>query len=83
MEAEILNTLGRERRTIRELSRLYYGDKATALYRANVVSSAIFRINQKCKYHKLDWFVNGAGRGRGGKTVWRDKQQRGSYAKRK
>lgn len=40
----------------------------------NVIANAVRRINKKCEYHQLPWFLNGAGGGRAGRTVWKDKR---------
>lgn len=41
---------------------------------ANVkVATAVRRINQKCRFHKLPWFLNGVGSGRAGRMIWYDK----------
>lgn len=72
-EEKVLKILGKRRLSIRELSNRYFGYSEQVLNPNAVVSSAILRINRKCKYHKLKWFINGSGSGRGGKTVWRDK----------
>lgn len=71
-EQKILKTLGRKQMTISEITEKIYGP---FVYDAgNTVAGAVRRINRKCEYHKLPWFLNGAGRGRGGKTVWKDKR---------
>jgi len=72
-EEKIIKILGRKKQTITELTTMYYRGKKKPVNANSLVSGAIIHINKKCKYHKLAWFVNGYGLGRGGKTVWKDK----------
>lgn len=39
----------------------------------NTVAGSINKINMKCRYHKLPWFINGTGLGRSGRRVWIEK----------
>lgn len=43
---------------------------------ATVVSTAIKRINKKCKIQGLNWEVQGEGRGPSGRTVWIEKSSK-------
>ncbi len=71
-EQKILKVLGKRKKSIIDITEeIYKEDRPVS---ANtVVANAIRRINEKCRYHKLAWFLNGAGLGRGGKVVWKDK----------
>lgn len=72
-ETKVLKILGKKKATITELADTYF-EKGKKPYDPNgVISSAVLRINRKCKYHNLDWFLNGEGLGRGGRTVWKEK----------
>lgn len=72
-ENEILNILGRRKMKIRDIAEeMYDFDKSPEA--GNVVAGMIRRINVKCKLHKLPWFLNGEGNGRGGRIVWKDKR---------
>lgn len=72
-EISIIQLLGNRRISIKELSEEHFKDKKIPLNPNNVVSGAIVRINKKCKYYNLDWFIDGEGLGRGGKVVWKTK----------
>ena len=75
-EKKVLKLLksGKKRKTVTLVTKLYFF-RCKKPYNANaVISSAILRINRKCEYYRFDWFINGNGGGRGGKTVWIDKQ---------
>ncbi len=72
-EEKVLRILGKKKMTVTDIAvELYKSDKKP-INPNNVVSGAIRHINRKCEYHHLAWFINGAGLGRGGKTVWKDK----------
>lgn len=72
-ENKVLKILGRRKLTITEIREKFYEDeKEEPLNPNNVISSVVNRINKKVEYHNLDWFINGVGLGRGGKTVWKD-----------
>jgi DNA-binding response OmpR family regulator len=70
-EMKILKILGRRKMKIGEIAEKLYGKKK--LNTNTIVTQLVRRINNKCEYHKLSWFINGKGAGRGGKTVWKDK----------
>jgi len=72
-ESEILEILGRRKMKIREIAEQLY-DFEESPEAGNVVAGMIRRINVKCKHHRLPWYLNGEGTGRGGRTVWRDKR---------
>jgi hypothetical protein len=69
-ETKILKLLGKKKLSIRVLSEKYYEDEACPINPGNLIAGAISRINAKCTYNKLDWFIQGEGLGRGGKIVW-------------
>lgn len=60
--------------TVKFLTKRFFQGKSRPINPRAVVTSAILRINRKCEYHKLPWFINSYGNGRAGKTVWKDKQ---------
>jgi len=75
MENKILEIIDIKRISIGDITeRLYRGVKDKPVSPNSVVSDAIVRINNKCEHHRLKWFLNGVGAGRGGRTVWRDKR---------
>lgn len=56
--------------TIQEIAKeVYKGSKNKPLSPNNSVVSAISYINVKCHKNKLNWFIDGEGVGRKGKTV--------------
>ena len=77
LENAVLKALGKRKMRIEDITtRVYiFGDVNTIpMDPSNNIAQAIRRINKKCEYHKLPWFLNGAGTGRGGREVWRDKR---------
>ncbi len=82
-ELKVLKTLGhggvrKPQRTITKITHLLY--KEPPMRARILVSNAIRNINEKCEYHRLHWFVNSMGIGRGGKTVWIDRRENDSEA---
>jgi hypothetical protein len=73
LETKVLEILGKGTMTIGEITTAIYYRKLKPFEANNTVARAVRRINEKCKFHKLSWFLNSNGRGRGGKSVWRDK----------
>lgn len=73
-EEKVLKILGSKKLKIADLAEDYFKGEKKPIDPNAVVSGAIYNINRKCKFHKLTWFINGSGLGRGGKTVWKDKQ---------
>lgn len=55
------------------ISQNFYSGKQPVNGR-NTIAGAVKKINKKCEHHKLSWFINGSGTGRGGRRVWIDKQ---------
>ena len=73
-ESKVLKVVAkRKKMTVTEIAERIFGDKANIDHN-NRIAGVIRRINRKCENYKLPWFLNGAGRGRGGKTVWKDKR---------
>lgn len=72
-ENKVLKILGSKKMTIKKIAEEFYKGVKKPINPNNVISGAVIHINRKCEYHNLEWFVNGAGLGRAGKTVWRDK----------
>ncbi len=72
-EQEVLKVLGRKKLLIVEITEMVFGKKKAPIGANNGIGSAIRRINEKCRYHKLPWFLNGMGVGRAGKAVWKDR----------
>lgn len=72
-ENKILEIVGRKKMTITEITQKFYNGKGP-VSASTIVSNAIRRINFKCEYHKLDWYIAGEGMGRVGRTVWRVKK---------
>lgn len=73
-EEKVLKLLGRRKMTIGLLTKKMRVDQDNWLIDNNRIAGAVRRINRKCEHYKLNWFLNGHGLGRQGKTVWRDKQ---------
>jgi len=69
----VLKTLGKKKMTVADITSKIFEDPEKVMNPNAVVSSAIIRINKKCKFHKLSWWINSYGLGRAGKTVWLDK----------
>lgn len=74
-EQEVIKKIGKKPITISKLSeKVYFDADRMPLNPRNTVAGIVRRINDKCEYHKLPWFINGSGLGRGGKEVWKDKR---------
>lgn len=71
-EKEVIKIIGTRKITISKLADIYYKDRQPVLNQNNSISSVVRMINKKCVFHDLNWFINGDGLGRGGKTVWKD-----------
>jgi hypothetical protein len=72
LENQVLKAIGRKKRiSISDIAKKIENSKSLDV--RNLVCTTISRINKKCAYHRLDWFINGYGLGRGGRTVWKDK----------
>lgn len=74
-EVEVLKALGRRKMKIIDVTKKVFRGKKPPIGANNSIAAMIRRINSKCEYHKLPWFLNGMGSGRHGRTVWRDKNQ--------
>lgn len=75
-ENKVLNILSKsnQKLTIKQLTQKFYKNQQLPIYARNTMVSVVRRINNKSKYHKLKFFINGRGIGRKGKTVWKDKR---------
>lgn len=73
-EERILKILGQKKMSINEIASKFLEGREVFLSDQNGVAGAVRRINEKCEKHKLPWFLNGMGSGRGGKVVWKDKR---------
>lgn len=73
-ETEVIKLLGFKTLSIKELTKEFYKTKHKPISGNNYIAGVVKRINAKCNYHRLAWFINGSGAGRAGKTVWRDKK---------
>ena len=73
LENKILKILGRRKLTVTQITGSIFNRRKKSIDANNGIAHAIRRINSKCDYHRLNWFLNGVGRGRGGKLVWKDK----------
>jgi hypothetical protein len=70
IETKVLKLLGKRKLTIGELTEeFFFKSGIRSLNPGAVVSAAVLRINKKCKFHGLNWLIEGEGLGRGGKTV--------------
>lgn len=74
-ESKILEVLGRRKMTISEITEQFYENATAPLGANNNIASAVRRINAKCEYYKLPWFLAGDGAGRGGKTIWKENRK--------
>lgn len=72
-ESKVLRILGRKKLTITELADEYFKDEEKVIDPNNTICGVITRINRKCDFNNLDWFVSGEGLGRHGRTVWKEK----------
>ncbi len=75
MEDKVLEILGNRKMSIKDITDTYMKKSSSeALHPNQVISGAVKNINHKCDRHKLKWFINSQGLGRGGKVVWKDKR---------
>ncbi len=79
-EEYVMEVLNRHRRvlSIREITEKVcqkHVDFTDSVDAQNRVAALVRRINMKCNFHKLDWFINSYGTGRAGKFVWKDKRK--------
>lgn len=72
IELKVLKILGNRTMTTIEISEKYCKGCDPIYEPKAVVCAAILRINKKCTFHKLPWFINGYGLGRGGRTFFKD-----------
>ncbi len=69
LETKVIVALGKRHHSTSELIDKVYGSHPP-LFARNAITNAVRFINEKCEYHQYDWFINGSGSGRGGKTMW-------------
>lgn len=74
LEIEVLKALKTDKLTVGKLADRVYKTKKPVLDQNNSVNCTIRMINKKCVFHDLNWFINGTGLGRTGKTVWKDQR---------
>lgn len=74
-ELAVVKIIGRRKMSISEIAEKYYEDKVPPINPRNTIAGIVIRVNLKCEYYNFDWFLNGEGTGRHGKTVWRDKRE--------
>lgn len=70
-EEKIIKIIGRRKTTITEITKEFYGRKIPE-NGAVMVASSLRQIAAKAKRKRLDWRLEGEGRGRKGRTVWRE-----------
>lgn len=73
-EQRVLEILGRKKMTISEITVEFYRGHQLPIFANNVISMVVRNINKKCVHNKSDWYLNGEGAGRAGRTVWREKR---------
>ena len=73
-ELKILKLINKRKVKISELAKVFYEDDSLPINPGNAISGAILRINKKCIFHDLNWYIAGYGLGRHGKTVWKEKR---------
>ncbi len=76
-EQQVLKILGRKKMTIQDIAEDFYHDGDShheIVDPGNYIANVVRRIKRKCEFFKLDWTIDGVGRGRGGRTVWRSKR---------
>lgn len=73
-ENKILKLINKKKIKISELVEVFYQESDRPINPGNAISGAILRINKKCTFNDLDWFIEGEGLGRHGKTVWKEKR---------
>jgi hypothetical protein len=71
-EQEIIKALGKRSMKVMDITKKIYTKrgKRRPPNGHNTIGTLIHRINDKCKYNRLGWFIDGEGGGRDGKTVW-------------
>ncbi len=75
MEQKVLEILGKKKMLIIEITQEFYDHKKHPIGANNGIGNAVRKINAKCKFHHLPWFLNGMGSGRAGRTVWKDQYE--------
>lgn len=73
-QQKILKILGDKKMTTAAICEKYFTDEDETISPRNSISDAIFKINMKCEFYQLNWFIDGHGTGRRGRTVWKAKR---------
>lgn len=73
-EQQVIKLIHKKPISIGDVAEKVYRTGTVPLHPRNTIAGVVLRINRKCEYHKLNWFINGKGIGRSGKLVWRDKR---------
>ena len=71
-EEKVIKIIGQKTMSIIDITEKFYDHEVVGAN--NLVGAIIRRINAKCRFNNLDWFLNGEGIGRGGRKIWKDKQ---------
>lgn len=74
LELKVLKILGNRTMRTDDITDKFVADSEPIYEPKAVVCAAILRINKKCTFHKLPWFINAYGLGRGGRTFFKDKR---------
>lgn len=74
-EQKVLDILGKRKMTIAEIAEEFYTTVKPTVNPSNSITTFLGNINRKTSYYKLNWCIEGAGAGRGGKTVWITKRK--------
>ena len=72
MEQQVMKIIGKKAKSINTIALEYYEGKTKPSNPRNVVANVIKKINAKCERHRLPFFYNGSGIGRGGRRIWKD-----------
>ncbi len=70
-EETVIEIIGRKKKTIAQITKEYFGDPTELMDPNNYIAAVVRRVARKCDFHSLPWTLEGAGRGRRGRTVWR------------
>lgn len=71
-EKKVLKIIGRRKRTIKEITKIFYKGEKFPIGANNNVGATIRRIIKKCEWNELPWTIEGYGSGRRGRTVWKE-----------
>lgn len=72
-EQNLLKILGKKRMSLIEITeKMFKDEKKKPINGSILVGGMVNRINKKCDWHDLNWFLNAIGGGRAGKTIWQE-----------